>query len=280
MFDVPDTDGMRFYIGSVPGWSWGASRCVVFQSATGPAPRQITLSAQTRPAGLCFTVSVHRALADDWAEIRVTGAVRVRDRHQRSVAATMRADLNTWLSAIEQALVGDPSRPPPGAPPPLVAEWAAEPRVEQPRRLSTSVPVRAGTEAVWNLVQRPWAPQVDAGLPVIYSGRIPGTPTGQPGEAWYGIRRRDDGSLAAEAMAVSQYASRRLTVRRQIAGGPNWPVQVTYRLAADGAHTRLEVEYQWAAAATMGRERAVSALHDGLLTLASGYQAAAESIGQ
>lgn len=277
MFDVPDADGLRFYVGPIPGWS-RARRCVVFEPVTEPLSHQITLSARSGPAGLCFTASVHAGLAPDWAEIRVTGSGRVPVGYQRAVTDALRTDLDGWLAAIDLALADGVPLQSAAASQHLVSEWAAEPAMEQPRRAAAIVHIDAQPEVVWNLVRRPWAAAVVPGPPIVFSGQIPGTPAGEPGEAWYGVHQHDDGSLGAVVLAVTQYAEGRLVVRRTVASGTGWPVLASFRLAVDAGGARLEVENLWPAAATVGRERTTRALADRPRELASGYQAAAETI--
>jgi hypothetical protein len=273
-FDVPGPDQFRFLIGQHPGRGDPGYLSALF-AVTGPPGRHEVSMAACPPGIMSFSLSVGPRRRGR-AELRVAAEMAVvPNRTPSQVAADrLRDGLNTWLEAVKSVLEGQAPWPGEAVPVWLLARWAADRTMEQPRIATASDVINGGPEIVWETIHLPWYPQTDPGLPVTYAGRVPGTPAGQVGEMWYFIHRRSDKTLHAHADIVTQSVSQRLTATQSI--GP-LQIQTTYQLLPQASGTRLQISRRWPAALTAGQEGNLKLLTEEPGKAVAGFKARIEA---
>jgi hypothetical protein len=240
MFDVPGPDQLWLLAGEFPGSRGNGPRCLVFETSVTPARMELKLSGRLpRPLGFALSV-VPRGRGQSDLSVSCTRTA-VGNSNPRGEADVKR-ELDEWLRAIANVVVGRSPRPAGEIPPKLLHAWTTERRIEQPVTKSAAVLIDAEPDTVWNVLNSTWAPPIEGWPTSICSGYVPGAPVGAVGEMRYGVLRRADGSPGGYVDVVIQYEDRQSVVTQDI--NP-WGDRTSCRLSAEAGASRLEMTSQW-----------------------------------
>jgi len=246
MFDVPGPGQLWLLAGEFPGSRNLGPRCLVFETSVTPAQMELKLSGRF-PLPIGFTLSVVPR-GRDQSDLSVTCALGGVRSFSIGPQAAIKRELDKWLRAIANVVVGRSPRPTGEVPPKLLHAWTTERRIEQPVTKSAAVLIRAQPDKVWNVLRSAWTPAVEGWPTGICSGYVPGAPVGAVGEMQYGVFRRADGSPGGFVDVVIQYEDGQSVVTQDISP---WSDRTTYRLSAEAGASRLEMTSQWPGAMLM-----------------------------
>jgi hypothetical protein len=240
VFDVPGPDPLWLLAGEVPGSVGLSPQCLVFETSMTPTRMELKLSARLRePLGFSLSV-VPRGRGSSEISLSRTETVT----HGRSIAAeaAMKRELDEWVRAVCNVLVGRSPWPAGEIPPRLLRAWITERRIEQPVTKSAAVLIDAEPDTVWNVVKSTWRPAIEGWPTCIRSGYVPGAPFGAVGEMQYGVFRHADGSHGGCVDVVIWYEDRQSIVTQDINW---WSDRTRYRLSAEAGKSRLETTREW-----------------------------------
>jgi hypothetical protein len=241
MFDVPGPGQLRLLVGDSPGRRGHVPQCLVLETSMTPARMELKLSSRL-PKPLSFTLSVvprGRGVSEVSVSYMVTAAPSLNIGGQ----AAMKRELDEWLRAICNVMVGRSPQPTGDISPKLLRAWTTGRRIEQPVARSAAVLIDAAPDTVWNVLHSTWQPAIEGWPPWICTGYVPGAPVGAIGEMQYGVFRRADGSPGGFVDVAIQYEDQQSIVTQDISP---WSDRTSYRISAEGGKSRLEVTREWA----------------------------------
>jgi Clp amino terminal domain, pathogenicity island component len=285
MFDVPGPGPLWLLAGEFPGRDGLVPQCIVFETSMTPGRMELKLSGRLNLSGrlklsgrlrepLDYALSVvprGRGASD----VSVSCTAPAMSSPSIGAQAANKRELDEWLRAICDVLVGRSPRPAGEIPPKLLRAWTSERRIEQPVTKSAAVLIDAEPDAVWNVVHGTWTAAIEGWPSLICSGHVPGTPVGAVGEMQYGVFRRADGSRGGSVSVVIQHEDRQMAVTQNISP---WNARTSYRLSAEGGRSRLEMTCEWPGATMVANtEDAVTRLLESPRKILDAYKTHIES---
>ena len=269
MFNVPNAERLRFYIGPTP-------------QGTGPLVVDICEELPGKVIKLrfaggrqVFTLSVEPGRRGTTkASVEFSDIVL---RHRKIYhEEARRTEAKAWLSALRAVIEGRAPWPKAQMPPDLRQKCLARPQMEHSLSVSRAVLISAAPSAVWNVVRSPETAQ--GSYPVDHSGYVPGTPRGEAGEVQYYIFRRSNGERASAFEAVTQTAHQRSALVQTIGLGQHIEGHLLVTPESRSGPTRLDKTCRWHEPEPSARtaEAARSQVAEGINKMISDYKSLLE----
>lgn len=266
--------GLRLMIGVSSADSFSR----LYQVSEDAPGRSMTLSTpDTTPPGQAITLAAQRRRRVTIVTITVAGMVA--SGGKPDAKAYWRRELEVWLTRLREVLEGQRPWPGPAMHPALLQACTRRELLRDPAQESASLLIRAPVSRVWEIVCAPESLLQADPQRALGGGRVPGTPSGQPGDMRYYIHGdpAGDGRITGSVYVLAAAEEQRSALAVQLSA-PHF--EVLHTLAPDPGGTRLELAYRWPARTPRKSREALRRLMAAeVLATASGYRDLAERGG-
>jgi hypothetical protein len=279
MFDIPAADAgrtlapdsdpgqLRFYLGAAKG---RAAAMVLLVADEVPGE---TICLRTSDGRATWQLSVERVRRG--MKLRIAAAFVVPRPSKVDVESGQRETFQEWLKRLRASAEGRAPWPGDGAADRVRQACAAGVSSAEAVECSVSVDVNAPPASVSRALQgAPEYRRAILGETVLYSGHVPGTPSGQVGAFTYYVHRRSDGSLLGMSSMLAASAPGAIIVRYVT---PPF-AETTYRWEPAGAGTLLQMTFRCPGQCTGGPDAHREVHATMLAATASRIKAAIESL--
>ncbi len=239
-FDIAAPPGarLRMTIGMSPRDSFS---CLYQVSEEVPGQVLRLHTPDTEPPRQVLTLAARRRRRD--TVVTITVADTVASGGKPEARAYWQRELEIWIGRLREVLAGSRAAPGPAMHPGLLEACTGRELLRSPAQASASALIRAPIGQVWEIVCAPESVQRADPQRVLCGGKVPGTPSRQPGDMHYQVHAAD-GRMTASVYVLTAVTEQRSALVRQLSP-PH--VEVLHTLAPEPEGTRFGLTYRWPA---------------------------------